>query len=160
VHASPEKGLRILNPDGSAMLVSVASPIERREVARGTREFAAVFAANTIAYAEAKTAYCQALRAAMPELINIATGRQARPPELDNFATAFALAGEKQEMVADQKTMIFLKRFLPNPDVEKARRHATTSPSARISPAKRRFLPRPPKAFHVQCQSPDHHPHR
>jgi hypothetical protein len=24
-------------------------------------------------------------------------------------------------MVADQKTMIFLKRFLPNPDVEKAR---------------------------------------
>jgi hypothetical protein len=34
-----------------------------------------VFAANTIAYAEAKTAYCQALRAAMPQLINIATGR-------------------------------------------------------------------------------------
>ena len=36
--ASPEKGLGILNPDGLAMLVSVASPIERREVARSIRE--------------------------------------------------------------------------------------------------------------------------
>jgi len=36
--ASPEKGLRILNPDEPAMLVSVASPIERREVARSIRE--------------------------------------------------------------------------------------------------------------------------
>jgi hypothetical protein len=50
----------------------------------------------------------------MPELINIATGRQARPPELDKFATAFAIVGEKREMVADQKTMIFLKRFSDN----------------------------------------------
>ena len=56
----------------------------------------------------------------MPELINIATGRQARPPELDKFAAIFAIAGEKQETLADQKTVIFLKRFLPNPDVEKA----------------------------------------
>jgi hypothetical protein len=35
---------------------------------------------KTVEYAKAKTAYCQALRAAMPELIDIATGRQARPP--------------------------------------------------------------------------------
>jgi hypothetical protein len=77
-------------------------------------------AEKTVEYAKAKTAYCQALRAAMPELINIATGRQARPPELDKFAAIFAIAGEKQETVADQKTVIFLKRFLPNPDVEKA----------------------------------------
>ena len=78
-------------------------------------------AEKTIEYAQAKTAYCQALRAAMPELINIATGRQARPPELDKFATAFAISDEKQEKVADQKTMTFLKRFSRNPNVEKAR---------------------------------------
>ena len=78
-------------------------------------------AEKTIEYAQAKTAYCQALRAAMPELINIATGRQARPPELDKFATAFAISDEKQEKVADQKTMVFLKRFSRNPNVEKAR---------------------------------------
>jgi hypothetical protein len=51
-------------------------------------------------------------------------------------------------------------KLLPFKRPSSARRHATTSPSARISPAKRRFLPRPPTAFHVQCQSPDHHPHR
>src|SRR6516164_4677570 len=72
-------------------------------------------AEKTIEYAQAKTAFCQALRAAMPELINIATGRQARPPELDKFATAFAISDEKQEKVADQKTMMFLKRFSRNP---------------------------------------------
>jgi hypothetical protein len=55
-------------------------------------------AEKTVEYAKAKTAYCQALRAAMPELINIATGRQARPPELDKFAAIFAIAGEKHGM--------------------------------------------------------------
>ncbi len=78
-------------------------------------------AEKTIEYANAKTAYFKALREEVPELTNIATGRQARPPELDKFATAFALAGEKQEMVTDQKTTVFLKRFSPNPDVERAR---------------------------------------
>jgi hypothetical protein len=74
-----------------------------------------------IEYAKAKTAYFKALRKEVPELTNIATGRQARPPELDKFATTFAIAGEKQETVADQKTMIFLKRFSDNSDAEKAR---------------------------------------
>src|SRR5215831_13381236 len=74
-------------------------------------------AEKTIEYAQAKTAYCQALRAAMPELINIATGRQAPPPELDKFA----ISDENQEKVADQKTMMFLKRFSRNPNIEKAR---------------------------------------
>jgi hypothetical protein len=48
-------------------------------------------------------------------------GKEARSPELDTFATAFALAGEKQETVADEKTSALLKRFAGNPDVEKAR---------------------------------------
>src|ERR1700745_709212 len=39
VHASPEKGRRILNCEGSAMLVSLASPFVTREVARSIREF-------------------------------------------------------------------------------------------------------------------------
>jgi len=36
------------------------------------------------------------LRAEIPELIKIATGKEERPPELDTFAAAFAVAGEKQ----------------------------------------------------------------
>jgi hypothetical protein len=54
-------------------------------------------------------------------LIKIATGKEARPPELDTFAAAFAIADENQEKVANEKTLVLLKRFSRNPDVEKAR---------------------------------------
>jgi hypothetical protein len=78
------------------------------------------FAEKTMEYTKAKMAYIMALREAVPELENIATGREARPPELDRFAGAFSLAGEKQESLADEETAVLLKRFSGNPDVEKA----------------------------------------
>jgi hypothetical protein len=34
---------------------------------------------------------------------------------------AFVVAGEEQEKVADQKTLVLLQRFPNNPDIEKAR---------------------------------------
>jgi hypothetical protein len=79
------------------------------------------FARNTIAYAQTKKAYFAALREEMPELINIATGRQARPLELDTIAAVFSIAGERQETIADRETLVLLKRFSGNPAVEKAR---------------------------------------
>jgi hypothetical protein len=81
---------------------------------------AAELAEKTIDYAEAKEDYFNALRADVSELLKIATGREARPPELDTFAAAFAVAGEKQEMVADQGTLALLKRFSHDPGVAKA----------------------------------------
>ena len=39
----------------------------------------AEFAGKTVAYAEAKVAYFTALRNEMPELINIASGKEPRP---------------------------------------------------------------------------------
>jgi hypothetical protein len=78
-------------------------------------------AEKTIDYAEAKEAYFKALRAEVPELMKIATGKEARPPELDTFAAAFAVAGEDQEKVADEETLLLLKRFSGTPDVQKAR---------------------------------------
>jgi hypothetical protein len=63
----------------------------------------------------------KALREELPELMNIAKGTKARPPELDTFPAAFAVAGEKQEMIADQETLVLLKRFSRDPDIEKAR---------------------------------------
>ena len=71
-------------------------------------------------FVEAKTAYFKALRAEVSEMMKIAAGKEGRPPELDTFATAFAVAGEDQEKVADQETLVMLKRFSGNPDVEKA----------------------------------------
>jgi hypothetical protein len=81
----------------------------------------AELAEKTIDYAEAKTAYFNALRAELPERTKIATGKEARPPELDTFAAAFAVAGEDQEMAADKETLASLKRFSGNPEIEKAK---------------------------------------
>jgi hypothetical protein len=82
-------------------------------------------AEKTTDYAEAKTAYFAALRAAAPELTNIATGKEARPPEVDKFAAAFAVAGEDQEKAADEQTAVLLKRFSRNPDFKRRDRNST-----------------------------------
>jgi hypothetical protein len=79
------------------------------------------FAASTIAYAKAKTAYFQALRTAAPELMIIATGKEARPPEVDKFAASFSVAGEKQAIRAEYKTRVLLERFSRGSATEKAR---------------------------------------
>jgi hypothetical protein len=55
-------------------------------------------------------------------LLKIATGREARPPELDTFAAAFAVARQRpRKRVADKETAVLLKRFSGNPAIEKAR---------------------------------------
>ena len=47
--------------------------------------------------------YSQVLKG--PEFMNIATGREARPTELDTMAEVFAVAGEKQEQAPDEVTI-------------------------------------------------------
>jgi multidrug efflux pump subunit AcrA (membrane-fusion protein) len=81
----------------------------------------AELAEKTISYAKAKTAYFNALRDAVPKLMAIAIGKEERSPEVDRFAESFAVAGEDQEKAADDATLVLLKRFSGNPDVEKAR---------------------------------------
>jgi hypothetical protein len=80
----------------------------------------AKLAEKTIEFAKAKTAYFRALRAAIPELKAIAAGKTARPPELDRLAEAFSLAGGKQVMVADRKTLVLLERYSDHPGIKKA----------------------------------------
>src|ERR1700675_4325211 len=69
------------------------------------------FAEKTMAHADAKISYYKALRAAMPELANIATDREPRPQEVDKFRDAFRVSGEIQEIVADKETAALLERF-------------------------------------------------
>jgi hypothetical protein len=76
---------------------------------------------ETVSYAKAKIAYFNALRAEMPEMIDIATGRQRRPTDLDKFPATFTVAGEKQERTADEETLALLQRFSDKPGVEEAR---------------------------------------
>ena len=65
------------------------------------------FAETTMTYAKAKTDYFNALRNAAPELMAIATGKEPRPPKLDRFAEAFSVAGEQQENLADEETLVW-----------------------------------------------------
>ena len=78
------------------------------------------FAEKTVAYADAKISYYTELRAAMPELTNIVTGRKPRPQEVDKFRDAFRVSGEIQEIAADKKTAALLERFSGDPQLQKA----------------------------------------
>jgi hypothetical protein len=90
-----------------AIIQSVTTPVE--------------LAAKTISYAAAKTAYYDALKAAVPELTDVATGKEPRPPEVDQFARAFSAGGEKQAAVADEATAALLTKLPYNADLEKAK---------------------------------------
>jgi hypothetical protein len=79
----------------------------------------AALAENTIAYAAAKISYYTALRAAMPELANIATGREPRPPQGDKFRDAFQPAGGLREIAAVKATAALLQRYGALPEVQK-----------------------------------------
>jgi hypothetical protein len=59
------------------------------------RSAPAKLAKKTIDYATAKTAYFNALRAEVSELIDIATSKETRPPEVDIFVAAFVVAGSR-----------------------------------------------------------------
>ena len=67
----------------------------------------AELAKKTIDYATAKTAYFYALRAKVSELIDIATIKETRPPEVDIFVAAFVVAGEEREKVEKAVAPLF-----------------------------------------------------
>jgi hypothetical protein len=80
----------------------------------------ATLAENTIAYADAKISYYTALREAMPELGNIAKGREHRPPDVGKFRDAFEPAGALREIAVEKATEALLQRYGAIPDVQKA----------------------------------------
>ena len=101
--------------------VSFSATVQRQLEMLQSDPSPAELAKKTIDYAEAKTAYFKALREEVPELMKIVTGRESRSPELEGFATAFTVTGEEQEKVADEETLVLLKRFSRNPEIEKPR---------------------------------------
>ena len=106
-------GNRLLWPDyGGSRQQKVGRARKCRRKFFGYDPSPAELAEKTIYYAEAKTAYFNALRAELPELMKIATGKEARPPEVDTFAAAFAVAGEDQEITADKRDAGLAKAVL------------------------------------------------
>ena len=82
---------------------------------------AAAFAEKTIDYAEAKTAYFEALRAALPILTSAPASEEERSPEIDKFAAALAVSREEQGKTADNQTLALFGRFPHDARTEKAR---------------------------------------
>jgi hypothetical protein len=73
------------------------------------------FVAKTIVYADAKVTYFNALREVAPELMNIATGREVRPPELDHLRGG--VRGRRR------KHLLQLQRGVFEPSVRGAEAH-------------------------------------
>ena len=82
---------------------------------------AATFAQKTIDYAEAKAAYFEALRAALPILTSATSTEEERSPEIDKFAAALAVAREEQAKMANNQTLVLFARFPHDARIEKAR---------------------------------------
>ena len=57
------------------------------------------------------TAYFKALRDAAPELMKIATAKEARPPELDKVRGGVLDRWRKRAKAADEETLVLLKGF-------------------------------------------------
>jgi hypothetical protein len=98
-----------------------ALAIQQQLVAVQSITTPAELAEKTISYAAEKTAYYEVLRAAAPELTEIATGKKPRPPEVDRFAQSFGVAGEKQEKVADEATAVLLSKLPLDSYIQKAK---------------------------------------
>jgi hypothetical protein len=114
--ALAEEPLDVLVKSATSFSAAIGQQLQMLQRDPSPREFAQ----KTINYATAKTAYFEALRAAMPELIRNATG-QEKSQKSDALTAAFAVAGEKQQALAEEKTKALFKRFSPSPDVEWAR---------------------------------------
>jgi hypothetical protein len=82
---------------------------------------AAEFAERTLDFAEAKAAYFEALRAALPVLTSSGAGQEEPNPEIGKFAAALAVGDEAQEKEAHNETLAFFARFSPDPRLEKAK---------------------------------------
>jgi hypothetical protein len=85
----------------------------------------AALAENTIAYADAKISYYTALREAMPELANIATGREHRPPDVGKLRDAFEPAGTLQEIAAEKRQRLYYDGTARFPAFRKRPRNST-----------------------------------
>lgn len=114
--ALADENLNVLVNAASSFTATIAQQLEMLHHNASAREFTK----KTIDYSEAKTAYFEALSAAMPEISKNAT-QQDRSPELDTFVAALAIAGGEQTAQADEKTQNRFKEYSPSPQLQQAR---------------------------------------
>jgi hypothetical protein len=77
-------------------------------------------AASTLKYAKAKERYFVVLRKSVPTLIDMATGRATKAPEMDRLREIFSGYGETQEKQLEAATVSMLKQHEDDAEVSRA----------------------------------------
>jgi hypothetical protein len=77
-------------------------------------------AASTLKYAKAKERYFVVLRKSVPTLIDMATGRATKTPEMDRLREIFSGYGETQEKQLEAATVSMLKQHEGDAEVSRA----------------------------------------
>jgi hypothetical protein len=81
---------------------------------------ASELAASTLKYASAKERYFVELRKSVPTLIDMATGKGPKTPELDKMREIFSGYGEAQEKQLEAAAVSMLKQHEGDAEVSKA----------------------------------------
>jgi hypothetical protein len=81
---------------------------------------ASELAQSTLKYARAKERYFSELRKSVPTLIDMATGKAPKTPELKKMREIFSCYGEAQEKQLDAATVSMLKQHQGDAEVSKA----------------------------------------
>jgi hypothetical protein len=81
---------------------------------------ASELAASTLKYAKAKERYFVELRKSVPTLIDMATGKAPKTPDLDKIRKIFSGYGEAQEKQLEAATASMLKQRDGDAEVSKA----------------------------------------
>jgi hypothetical protein len=105
-------------------LVSASNDFEVEMIAHGhvleQNPSATELAASTLKYAKAKERYFVELRKSVPILIDMATGKAPKTPEIDKIREIFSGYGEAQEKRLEAATVSMLKARDQDAEVSKA----------------------------------------
>jgi hypothetical protein len=94
---------------------------------------ASELAATTLKYAKAKERYFVELRKNVPTLIDMATGKTPKTPDIDKIREVFSGYGEARQKQLEAVTVWMLKQFDGDAEVSKAESNFTASKRWRIS---------------------------
>ena len=113
IYAGDLRGLVSASNDFEVEMIEHEHVLERNPSA-------SEFAASTLKYARAKERYFFELRKSVPTLIDMATGKAPKTPELKKMREIFSGYGEAQEKQLDAATVSMLKQHEGDAEVSKA----------------------------------------
>ena len=113
IYAGDLRGLVSASKDFEVELIEHEYVLERNPSA-------SELAASTLKYARAKERYFVELRKSVPTIIDMATGKTPKTPEIEKIREIFSGYGEAQQKQLEAATASMLKQLGRDPEVSKA----------------------------------------